>query len=78
VMNHCREHNLRTPEDIADATLDDTEYCLCIYPRLTSVNMMQYQLGVNAAKLLLEHIRGERTEKRILRLEPELIVREST
>jgi len=78
VMNYCREHNMRTPEDVAVATLDDTEYSQCIYPRLTSVGMMQYQIGALSAELLMKHILGERTEQQIVRLEPKLIIREST
>jgi len=78
VMNYCREHNMKTPDDVAVATLDDTEYCQCIYPRLTSVGMMQYQIGALSAELLMKHILGARIEQQIVKLEPKLIVREST
>jgi len=78
VINYCRDNGLNTPDDMAVVTLDDTEYSQCMYPRLTSVRMMQYKIGENSAKLLINHIRGERKEKQIIRLEPELIVREST
>jgi LacI family transcriptional regulator len=40
-LNYCREHHLRVPEDISIVTLDNTDYCLCAYPRLTSIEMMQ-------------------------------------
>ena len=78
VMQCCREQNLRTPDDIAIATLDDTDYCLCAFPRLTSVRMMQYRIGEQSAALLMDNIRGERKEKRNMRIEPELVIRDST
>lgn len=76
-LNYCGEHGLRVPEDVSIITLDNTDYCLCTSPKLTSVDMRQYTLGRNAAGLLLERIQQKRDMKKIIRLEPELIQRDS-
>jgi DNA-binding LacI/PurR family transcriptional regulator len=76
-LNYCRENNLRVPEDISIVTLDNTDYSLCTYPQLTSVDMMQYRIGENSARLLLERIQDKRDTKKVVRLEPNLIIRKS-
>lgn len=77
-MYRCRELGLSVPGDVAIATLDDTDYCLCTDPNLTSIDMKQYEIGSHSADLLLKNIRGQRKTKNIVRLEPELVIREST
>ncbi|HEX5296842.1 MAG TPA: substrate-binding domain-containing protein, partial [Streptosporangiaceae bacterium] len=47
-------------------------------PPLTTVRFPHYQLGTEAAQLLLERINGGQSPVKILYLAPELIVRGST
>jgi DNA-binding LacI/PurR family transcriptional regulator len=76
-LHYCRENSLRAPEDISIVTLDNSDYSLCTYPQLSSIDMMQYRIGENAARLLLERIQEKRDYKKIVRLEPELVIRKS-
>ncbi len=76
-MNACRETKLRIPQDVSIVSLDNTDFCCCSVPRLSSVDMMQYQLGSNAAQTLLERIEKKRDYKKTIMLEPVLVSRDS-
>lgn len=76
-INACREHGLRLTGDFSLATLDNTDYCLCTNPQLTSVNMMQDQIGRNAARLIMEQVNGEKNYRQTMILTPELVLRDS-
>lgn len=77
-MNVCRDMGLRIPRDVSVVSLDNTDFCCCTVPMLSSVDMMQFQLGSNAAQLLLERIEGRRDYKKAIALEPMLVARGST
>ena len=76
-MDALREHGLRVPEDVSIITLDNTDYCTCAYPKLTSVDMMQEQIGQNAATMIMERIKDGRNYKKITVLEPRIVERDS-
>lgn len=76
-MNACQKAGLNIPEDVSIVTLDNTDYCSCTFPRLSSVNMMQYQIGYNSAALLMERIEEKRDYKKIIMLEPTIVERNS-
>ncbi|HIW74633.1 MAG TPA: LacI family transcriptional regulator [Firmicutes bacterium] len=77
VADVCHEKGLRIPADLSLVTLDNTDFCTCVYPNLTSVDMKQETIGAMAAELLFERIRGHREFRKSLLIEPELICRES-
>lgn len=76
-LNVCRERGLQMPDDFSIVTLDNTDYCLCTSPRLTSVNMMQGQMGLYAAQCILQQINEERDYKQMMVLTPRLVIRDS-
>ena len=76
-MKACRDTGLRIPRDVSVISLDNTDFCCCTVPMLSSVDMMQFQLGSNAAQLLLERIEGKRDYKKAIALEPVLVARDS-
>ena len=39
VTDVCHEKDLRIPGDVSLVTLDNTDFCTCVYPSLTSVDM---------------------------------------
>ena len=57
-LNYCQERGFAVPQDISIITLDNTDYCLCTHPRLTSINMMQNQIGELAAQIVMERIQN--------------------
>lgn len=73
----CRERGVAVPGDLSIVTLDNTDYCSCTYPELTSVDMRQRQVGQNAAELLMERIRQGRTYTKMIALMPSLVERNS-
>jgi LacI family transcriptional regulator len=72
------ERSLRCPEDISVIGFNDMPFIDRLRPPLTTVRFPHYQLGTEAAQLLLERINGSEGPVKILYLAPELIVRGST
>jgi len=72
------ELGLCCPEDISIIGFNDMPFVDRLRPPLTSVRFPHYQLGTEAAQLLLERINGAEGPVKILYLTPELIVRGST
>ena len=72
------EAGLQCPDDISVIGFNDMPFIDRLRPPLTTVRFPHYQLGTEAAQLLLERI-GERDGPvKILYLAPELVVRGST
>jgi LacI family transcriptional regulator len=72
------EAGRRCPDDISVIGFNDMPFIDRLRPPLTSVRFPHYQLGTEAAQLLLERISGAGGPVKILYLAPELIVRGST
>jgi LacI family transcriptional regulator len=79
VLRAISERGLRCPEDVAVASFDDDVFAAYLETSLTSVHWPAYEIGRDAAALLIDRIRGDVTgppQRRLLR--PNLIYREST
>lgn len=76
VLRACDELGLRVPDDLAIVGCDDIMFAGLLSPSLTTLRVPKYDLGANAARMLLERIGGRDGENEIL-LKPVLIVRES-
>src|ERR1700733_9760331 len=72
------EAGLQCPDDISVIGFNDMPFVDRLRPPLTTVRFPHYQLGTEAAQLLLERISGAGGPVKILYLAPELIVRGST
>ncbi|WP_369018255.1 LacI family DNA-binding transcriptional regulator [Thermatribacter velox] len=77
-LRALRENGLSVPRDVAVVGYDDVEFASISWVPLTTVRMPKYELGVEAAKILLSHIRGEAESIKKVVLKPKLIVRSST
>ena len=71
------EKALRCPDDISIIGFNDMPFIDRLRPPLTTVRFPHYQLGTEAAQLLLERISGGDGPVKILFLAPELVVRGS-
>ncbi len=60
VMQALRERGLVIPKDIAVVGFDDISAAKLVTPSLTTVAQFQYQMGVRAAQILMERLRGSR------------------
>jgi LacI family transcriptional regulator len=70
---------LRCPEDMSVIGFNDMPFVDRLHPPLSTVRFPHYQLGTEAARLLIERIEiGEGNPVKILFLAPELIARGST
>ncbi|MGA8466066.1 MAG: LacI family DNA-binding transcriptional regulator [Trebonia sp.] len=72
------ELGVRCPQDVSIIGFNDMPFIDRLRPPLTTVRFPHYQLGTEAAQLLLERIGGGAGPVKILYLAPELIVRGST
>lgn len=76
-MKAAEEMGLRCPEDFGLVSFDDYPWLGCFRPRLSTVDLPKYELGVEAAKLLLDRIKGKSSPAITRKLKPRLVVRES-
>jgi LacI family transcriptional regulator len=69
---------LRCPQDVSVIGFNDMPFIDRLRPPLSTVRFPHYQLGTEAAKLLLERIDSGEGPVKILYLAPELVARAST
>jgi LacI family transcriptional regulator len=72
------EAGLSCPEDISVVGFNDMPFIDRLRPPLTTVRFPHYQVGTEAAQLLLERIAEHGGPVKILYLAPELVIRGST
>jgi LacI family transcriptional regulator len=72
------ELDLRCPEDVSIIGFNDMPFVDRLRPPLSSVRFPHYQLGTEAATLLIERIEAKDSPVKILFLAPELVARGST
>ena len=75
-----REAGLRVPQDVSVVGFDDIQSAAFQNPALTTVRQPLHTMGVLAAETLIRHIDegAALTPSKTLKVDPELIVREST
>ena len=76
-MKACEDAGYRIPDDISIVAMDNTEYCLCTTPSLTSVDMLQGQVGEEAARFILDRVMNQRVYQKNMAFSPVLVERES-
>jgi LacI family transcriptional regulator len=74
-----REAGFNYPEDVSIVGFDDSTLAKYLYPSLTTIKQPFYEMGLNAAKLLIEKLEGinESKVKRRVILPTKLIIRDS-
>ena len=78
VMEAVRQLRMTIPDDLALVGFDDMDFAATFNPPLTTVTQQSFQLGIEAANLLLARIRGDLGPARQIRLPTHLIVRGSS
>jgi DNA-binding LacI/PurR family transcriptional regulator len=73
-----RDHGLRVPEDISVVGFDDIQGAAFHNPSLTTIRQPLVQMGIVAARILLQRIRGQAAFPDSVPIMPELVIREST
>jgi DNA-binding LacI/PurR family transcriptional regulator len=78
-LRAARDLGLRVPDDVAIAGFDNLPISAYTSPPLTTVNQPTAVLGHRAAEFVLDRIEGRvSSERRDLRLDCDVVVREST
>jgi DNA-binding LacI/PurR family transcriptional regulator len=72
------DYGLSVPNDISVVGFDDIQSAAYHNPSLTTIRQPLHQMGMIAARTLLQRVRGEGDIPKRLALLPELMVREST
>ena len=72
------EVGLMVPENVSVVGGNDIPFLSRMNPALTTVAIPKYEMGSQAAKVLLEIISGDRQEPLVMRMQPRLVVRNST
>jgi LacI family transcriptional regulator len=72
------EAGLRCPEDVSVIGFNDMPFIDRLRPPLSTIAFPHYQVGTEAAQLLLERLAGDERPVRSLYLAPELVARGST
>lgn len=79
-LKYFKQAGIRCPQDVSLIGFDDSEWASISTPALTVVAQQPYEMGYRAGELLFETINGQRKRKRArkIKLETNLIIREST
>ena len=77
-MQWLRAHDLDVPGDVSVASFDDFEWADVFHPRLTAVRQPIEDLADATAALLESRMQDPTLPARVVRLDPELVVRDST
>jgi LacI family transcriptional regulator len=78
VLAALREEGLRCPEDVSVVGFDNLDDSDAVVPALTTVDQFGYQLGANAAQIVIDRTRGDKRSVRRVLLAPELRIKESS
>ncbi|MEC0309107.1 LacI family DNA-binding transcriptional regulator [Paenibacillus lautus] len=78
VLNALLEEGIRVPEQVAIVGYDDQYISSKLRPHLTTVRQPTDRIGLAAADMLLRRMDGTMKRGGNVRIDPELIVREST
>jgi LacI family transcriptional regulator len=77
-MEAMHDMGLLVPENVSVTGYDDILFLERMSPALTTVQVPKYEMGSQATKTLLEMVGGKSKEPVVLRMQPRLIVRNST
>jgi LacI family transcriptional regulator len=75
IMNAAAECAVRIPDDIAIIGMDNTDISQRVTPKLSTVAMMQEEIGRISAQILMDRLNGDTGEKKIIKLLPRLVIR---
>lgn len=79
VMQELHDRGLSVPKDVAVVGFDDISAAKLVTPSLTTVAQFQYEMGVKAAQMLMERLRGsDQGAGRALEMPFSLVERSST
>jgi DNA-binding LacI/PurR family transcriptional regulator len=76
-MKALRQYQMRCPQDVAIVTRDDHPWIESCHPRLTTVDLPKYELGTEAARVLIARLAARDAPTQRLKLRSTLTIRDS-
>jgi LacI family transcriptional regulator len=76
-MKALRQYPMRCPQDVAIVTCDDHPWIESFHPRLTTVDLPKYELGTEAACVLIARLAARDAPAQRLKLHSTLTIRDS-
>lgn len=76
-LRYIIENKVKVPEDIALVTFDDYDFVSVVCPPVTTLKRIDLEMGRVAAELLYERIEGKEGNFKEIRIESELVIRNS-
>lgn len=77
-LRTLKKWKIRVPQDVALIGFDDVEAAQYVDPPLTTIAQPTFEMGKQGAELLIRLINGEKPRKRIVVMEPTLVIRGTT
>ncbi|MBQ8718427.1 MAG: LacI family DNA-binding transcriptional regulator [Clostridia bacterium] len=82
VYSAIKKFGLHIPDDLSVIGYDNNEYSDIVFPPLTTIDILSYDIGKHAARLMLDILQsdkqdGSEAQTKVI-ISPQLIVREST
>lgn len=78
VLSGIKKSGFKVPKDVSVIGYDDYPWVPHLDPPLTTVAQPAFKMGIQAMKLLINKLkRKEKTIRQIIRLKPQLVIRES-
>ena len=78
VYHSLRSHGLKCPQDVSVVGFNNMPFANDFQPPLTTVDAPHYEMGVQAARIILNQIEGDESSPVKIMLPVSLIVRGST
>ncbi|CAH0117904.1 Catabolite control protein A [Paenibacillus sp. CECT 9249] len=78
LINALMQEGIRVPDHVSVVGYDDQYFASALHPHLTTVKQPTVQIGRTAVDLLMKQINGNAIRSKTVKLEPKLIVRNST
>ena len=72
------ERGIRCPGEVSVVGFNDMPFAARFQPPLSTIHIPHYEIGKAAAELMLERLQDADAPPREIRLEPHLVVRDST
>jgi LacI family gluconate utilization system Gnt-I transcriptional repressor len=74
----CRRRHMSVPQQMAIVGFNDLEFMASSVPTLTSVRTNRYEMGKNAAAMVIETLEGRRPDQGVVDLGFSIVQRESS
>jgi DNA-binding LacI/PurR family transcriptional regulator len=78
VINSLQDAGFKVPDDVSVIGYDDQEFATDLSPQLSTVKQPENQMGRISVELLLSIINGSNDESLIIKLDPRLVIRQTT